>query len=178
MRARTLAAVLTLALAAPLSAQGFINEMHDDATEVQKKLIALAKAFPENMYSWTPGTGVRTVGEVLLHVAGENYFIPVMMGKPAPAASGITSDFKSTETYEKRKLTKAQIVAELEASFGNLHQGLAKTTDANSAEKMKFFGQDFTRAKTMVLTVTHLHEHLGQLVAYARMNKVVPPWSK
>jgi hypothetical protein len=51
------------------------------------------------------------------------------------------------------------------------------TTDANLGEMLKFFGQDWSRQKAMVLTVTHLHEHLGQSIAYARSNNVTPPWS-
>lgn len=52
------------------------------------------------------------------------------------------------------------------------------TTDANLGEKIKFFGQDVTRQRAMPGTVTHLHEHLGQLISYARSNSIVPPWSK
>ena len=178
MRYRTLAVALSLSVAAPLSAQGFMSEMHRDVNEVQKKMLDLAKAIPETAYGWRPGTGARTVGEVMLHVASDNYLIPIMMGKPAPDATGITSDFKSAETFEKRQLTKDQIIAELEASFRHLHQAMGLTTDANVAEMLKFFGQDWTRQRAMVLTVTHLHEHLGQSIAYARGNNIVPPWSK
>jgi uncharacterized damage-inducible protein DinB len=181
MRIRTLALGLSLVVIAPipaLRAQGIMGDMHGDVSEVQKKLVGLAKAMPENTYDWRPGPGVRSVREVFLHVAGENYGIPIMMGMPAPASSGITSDMKSAAAFEARKLTKEQVVAELEASFGHLHKAMGLTTDQNLNEKIKFFGQDWSRGKAMVLTVTHLHEHLGQEIAYARMNKVVPPWSK
>ena len=157
MRVRTFALGLSLAVAMPLSAplsalhaQGIMGEFHRDVNEVQKKFIDLAKAMPESAYGWRPGAGVRSVREVFLHVAGENYGIPIMMGRPAPAASGITSDFNSAVAYEAKNLT----------------------------ETIKFFGQDWTRQRAMVLTVTHLHEHLGQMIAYARSNGVVPPWSK
>jgi len=181
MRFRTFALGLSLAAAAPLSAlqaQGIMGEFHRDVNEVQKKFIDLANAIPESAYGWRPAAGVRSVREVFLHVAGENYGIPIMMGKPAPAESGITSDFKTAAAYEARALTKAQVVAELESSFRNLHQGMALTTDQNLTETIKFFGQDWTRQRAMVLTVTHLHEHLGQSIAYARANNIVPPWSK
>ena len=85
---------------------------------------------------------------------------------------------KSVETFEKQALTKDQAIAELQASFVHLHQAMGLTTDANLADTVKFFGQDWSRLRAMVLTVTHLHEHLGQLIAYARSNNVVPPWSK
>jgi len=153
-------------------------DMHRDVNEVQKKLMDLARAIPEPAYAWRP-SGARSVGEVLLHVASDNYLIPVMMGKPAPAATGISAtDMKTVEKYEKRKLSKSQIVSELEASFGHLHVAMGLTTDANVTEKMNFFGQDFTRQRAMLATVTHLHEHLGQMIAYARGNKIAPPWSR
>ena len=178
MRFRSLALVLSLAVAAPLSAQGLMGEMHRDVNDVQKKMVDLAKAMPEASYGWRPGAGVRSVGEMFLHVASDNYLIPIAMGKPAPAATGVTSDFKTAQAFEQRKLTKDQIVAELEASFTHLHQAMGLTTDANLTETIKFFGQDWSRQRAMILTVTHLHEHLGQGIAYARSNSIVPPWSK
>jgi len=178
MRPRTLALVLSFAVAAPLTAQGLMGDMHRDVNEVQKKMVDLAKAMPEASYGWRPGAGVRSVGEMFLHVASDNYLIPIAMGKPAPEGSGVTSDFKTAQAFELRKLTKDQIVAELDASFTHLHQAMGLTTDANLTETIKFFGQDWSRQRAMILTVTHLHEHLGQGIAYARSNSVVPPWSK
>jgi uncharacterized damage-inducible protein DinB len=178
MRTRALALFLCLALPTSASAQGLMADMHNDVNDVQKKFIDLAKAIPEPAYSWRP-PGVRSVGEVLLHVASDNYLIPIMMGKPAPASTGISgTDFKTVETYEKQKLSKAQIIAELEASFRHLHEAMFLTTDANLNENIKFFGQDWTRQRAMLLTVMHLHEHLGQMIAYARSNKVAPPWTR
>lgn len=175
---RLLALALSLALAAPLQAQDVMAEMHRDVTTVQRKFIDLAKAMPESTFGWRPGAGVRSVGETLLHVASDNYLIPIAMGHPAPAATGITSDFQTALAYEKKPLSKAQVIAELEASFAHLHAGMNLTTAANLGETIKFFGQDWTRMRAMVLTVTHLHEHLGQMIAYARSNGVVPPWSQ
>ena len=178
MKTRALAFALALVSASPLAAQGWMADMHRDVNDAQKKMIDLAKAMPDASYDWRPAAGVRSVGEVFLHVASDNYMIPIMMGKPAPSETGITSDFATATTFEKRKLPKAQIVAELEASYKHLHQAMGLTTDANAAEMIKFFGQDWSRSRAMVMTVTHLHEHLGQVIAYARSNKVVPPWSK
>ncbi|MBX9929374.1 MAG: DinB family protein [Gemmatimonadaceae bacterium] len=178
MRRTLTSLALLLTLPAAARAQGLMAEMHRDVNDLQKKMVDLAKAMPEASYAWRPGTGARSVGEVMLHVASDNYLIPIAMGKPAPAASGITADFATAQTFEKRKLTKDQIVAELEASFVHLHQAMALTTDTNLNETIKFFGQDWTRQRSMVLTVTHLHEHLGQAIAYARSNNVTPPWSR
>ncbi len=178
MRTRALVCLLSIALAAPASGQGLMAEMHRDVNEVQKKMVDLAKAIPESAYGWRPGSA-RSVGEVLLHVASDNYLIPIMMGKPAPAATGISgTDMKTVEAYEKRKLSKARIVADLEASFGHLHAAMGLTTDTNLDEKINFFGQNWSRQRAMVSTVTHLHEHLGQMIAYGRSNNVAPPWSR
>jgi uncharacterized damage-inducible protein DinB len=177
MRTRALVLFLSLAIPASASAQ-LMGDMHRDVNDVQKKFTDLAKAIPEPAYSWRP-TGARSVGEVFLHIAADNYLIPVSMGKPAPASTGISAtDFKTAETFEKRKLTKDQIIAELDASFKHLHEAMGLTTDANLNENIKFFGQDWSRQRAMLATVTHLHEHLGQMIAYARSNNVAPPWSR
>jgi uncharacterized damage-inducible protein DinB len=177
MRIRTLTAVAAFAIASPLQAQGIMNDFHADLNDVQSKTLQLANAIPESAYDWTPGPGVRTVREVFMHIAADNYLIPIAMGKAAPAATKIV-DYNTSVTYEKQKLTKAQVIAELTASFTHVHQGLALTTDSNLGEKIKLFGSDFTRGRAAILLVTHLHEHLGQTIAYARANKIVPPWSK
>ena len=116
MRMR-LAVVLSTLIATSASAQGLMGDMHRDVNDVQKKFIDLAQAIPESAYSWRP-PGARSVGEVFLHIASDNYFLAIPMGKAAPTATNINAtDFKALETFEKRKLTKAQIVAELETSF-------------------------------------------------------------
>jgi uncharacterized damage-inducible protein DinB len=178
MRIRTLALLLSTVIGTTASAQGLMGDMHRDVNDVQKKFIDLAQAIPESAYAWRP-PGARSIGEVLLHVASDNYFIPIAMGKPAPSTIDINgTDFAKLQAFEKRTLTKAQIISELEASFKNLHEAMGLTTESNLGQTMKFFGQDFTRQRAMVSTVTHLHEHLGQLIAYARSNNVTPPWSR
>ena len=108
MRLRIASAAFALALATPVHAQAdFMGNMHRDINDVQQKMIALANAIPESAYDWQP-KGARSVREVFLHIASENYYLPISMGTPAPAASGITTDYASTNTFEKRKLTKAR----------------------------------------------------------------------
>jgi uncharacterized damage-inducible protein DinB len=180
MRRRTvLAALAFLTLGSVLPAQSFMGEMHRDLNEVQRKMIDLAKAIPAEKYDWRPGPGVRSFREVFLHVASENYFLPTMMGTPAPAGSGIKDgDYSTVEAFEKQALGKDQVVAALETSFRHIHGAINVNTDQNMGEMIKFFGQDWSRSRAMTLTVTHVHEHLGQLIAYARQNNVKPPWSQ
>lgn len=178
MRRLALALAFSLALPSAAVAQGLMGDLHADVNTVQRKLLGLANAIPESAYDWRPAPGVRSIREVFLHVAADNYVIPAMMGKPTPAATGIVAGNQATvAAFEGRALPKAQVVAELEASFAHLHEAMGLTTDANLTEMVKFFGQDWSRQRAMVLTVTHLHEHLGQSIAYARSNNVKPPWS-
>lgn len=161
-----------------LGVTDLMSDLHRDASDVERKVNALAEAIPEFVYAWRPSAGVRSVQETLLHIAADNYLIPIAMGMPAPAGSGITSDFQTAMAYEKRTMSKAEIVADVAASFRHLHEAMNLTTDLTLGEQIPFFGSQWTRQRALILTLTHLHEHLGQMIAYARANEVVPPWSR
>jgi uncharacterized damage-inducible protein DinB len=167
----------TLAAAQEGARTGLAAELLADLKEVEEKTVGLAKQIPADRYAWRPGEGVRSVREVLLHVGSDNYFIPTAMGVAAPPATGITSDFASTGVYEKRDLSKEQVVSELQASFDYLEKLLEQTTDEQLAQAVQAWGREATRRRIWLLAVTHLHEHLGQLIAYARTNAIKPPWS-
>lgn len=180
IRLTTIAAAL-LSLSLPVAAQtreGVMGDLLKDVADVEKKILSLANAIPESAYAWTPGPGARSTGEVFKHIAADNYFMPVLLDKPAPKETGITKDYKTTLAFEKRPMTRAAIVAELEKSFAFLRSSMSSTTDAQLSAAMDVFGQKSTARGLWISTATHLHEHLGQLIAYARSNKVTPPWSK
>ncbi|MEO8076371.1 MAG: DinB family protein [Acidobacteriota bacterium] len=181
VRLGTLAGLLFV-LTLPLRAQSPSTVMGDfmhDAAEVQTKIVGLAKALPESAYAWRPGKGVRSTGEVFLHVASDNYFLPAVMGIAPPASTKINGkDYKTAETFEQRTLTRAQIIGELEQSFAFLQTSMKGVPDAKLTDALDAFGQKTTNRRLWLSTTTHLHEHLGQLIAYARSNNVTPPWSK
>jgi hypothetical protein len=52
------------------------------------------------------------------------------------------------------------------------------TTGDWQSKQVSMFGQSFTGQQAWLLATVHLHEHLGQGIAYARVNGIVPPWSK
>jgi uncharacterized damage-inducible protein DinB len=182
-----LAAALVAAAALPAAAQqaagapqpgNVTADLLTDVGQVEQKVVALARAMPVDKYDWRPGQGVRSVGEVFLHVAADNYLLASILGFPADPATGIKADdYKTAMTFEQRKLGKDAIVAELEKSFAHLKKGLSGTPSAKLGDKVSLFGQQFTVQQTWIMTTTHLHEHLGQLIAYARTNGVKPPWS-
>lgn len=156
-----------------------VPDLIKDINEVEQKLVSLAKAIPADKYGYRPGAKVRSVGEVIMHVASDNYFIPAASGTPAPAATGIKADsYKSVTDYEARKVSPADAVKEMEASFAFLKKTMQAAPAASLTATKKVFGSDMTGQQLWIMTTTHLHEHLGQLIAYARANNVVPPWSK
>jgi uncharacterized damage-inducible protein DinB len=177
----TLTLIAAAALTVSLTAQvrdGVMGDLLKDVAAVEKKVMDLAKAIPEPAYAWRPGPGVRSTGEVFQHIAADNYFLPVLQGTPAPAETGITRDYKTAAAFEKKPRDKAALLAELEKSFAFLRSSMSSTTDKQLDTAVDVFGQKSTARGLWITTATHLHEHLGQLIAYARSNKVTPPWSK
>lgn len=177
--ALALACALSVAAQAAPAAGSVGADLLADIGDVERKFISLAKAIPADKFDWRPGAGVRSVGEVVLHVAADNYLIPAAIGFAPDAKTGIKGDdYKTALAFEQRKLSKDAAIAELEASFGFVKQSLQATTAARMSEQVKLFGQPFTMQRAWILGTTHLHEHLGQLIAYARTNSVKPPWSQ
>ena len=156
---------------------GLTKDLLDDIARVERKMVALAGAIPDDKFTWRPGAGVRSVSEVVMHVASDNHLFPAALGFPADPSTGVKGDdFNTAIAFEKRTVTKAQAIAELEKSFAFLKQSLAANGPEQLTKEVRLFGQSFTNQAAWLLATTHLHEHLGQLIAYARTNNVKPPW--
>jgi uncharacterized damage-inducible protein DinB len=171
---RGIAAALALAATAtwtPSASAGVKDEMTMWLKDADGKLVQLAEAMPEGKYSWRPGKGVRSVGEVFMHVAAANYGLPGFAGIAPPEG------FKF-DTFESSKTTKADIVQTLKDSIAHMEGGLAKMSDADMEKPAEFFGLKTTARGAYMLLLSHAHEHLGQAIAYARSNEVTPPWSE
>jgi uncharacterized damage-inducible protein DinB len=141
-----------------------------DLDDMHKKFVALAQAVPQEKYTWRPADGVRSISEVLLHISLANYGILGMKGDAMP--SGI-----DPKTFEKSTTDKEQIVAALNKSFDSAHTAIAAMTNADFAKALPKLGPDANEGDVIYILVTHAHEHLGQSIAYARVNGVVPPWT-
>ena len=139
----------------------------DDA---EKKLTALAEAMPAEKFAWRPAEKVRSVGEVFMHVAGGNYFLPTFWGVKPP--EGV-----NPREFEKSGSDKAKVLATMKASFEHARNAIKNAPEADLGKAIKLFGNDSTIRQAMLVVATHNHEHLGQSIAYARMNGVAPPWS-
>lgn len=149
-------------------ARGFRAEYLASLADVESKLTSLAEAVPADKYTWRPATGVRSISEVFMHVAGSNYFLLTFVGKQPPA--NLATDLE--------KITdKARVVAELKRSFAHLREAANAIEESEIEKSVRLFGNPTTHRGVYMTVVNHLHEHLGQQIAYARMNGVAPPWS-
>jgi uncharacterized damage-inducible protein DinB len=153
----------------PAPRAGYRAEFLADLDEVQKKYMDLAGAIPAKKYSWRPGQGVRSISEVYMHIAGANYFLVSFLGVKPPA--DIPKDFE--------KITdKPRVLAEMQRSFDQLRGVVLTMTDADLEKMVMFNSLPATQRRVLTAILTHLHEHLGQSIAYARINRIVPPWSR
>ncbi|MHB1329157.1 MAG: DinB family protein [Gemmatimonadales bacterium] len=149
---------------------GLANELLRQFDSSMEKFIALADAMPASVYGWSPGPGVMTVARVYTHVIRYNYLYPATsLGVPAP----ISRDSDATEEIRD----KARIVAMLRESREHV-RGVVGKLPPDLAASTKLYGREVSQAAVLLQLVAHMNEHLGQSIAYARMNKIVPPWTR
>jgi hypothetical protein len=141
-----------------------------DLERVQQKFVDLANAIPPDKMTWRPSADSRSFSEVFLHAAGERYGILGLMGAEAPAGF-------DRKTFEKSTIDRAQIVAELNKSWEFAQKAIAGMTNADFAKLLPKLGPQANAGDVVYILVADAHEHLGQSVAYARMNGIVPPWT-
>jgi uncharacterized damage-inducible protein DinB len=132
-----------------------------------RQIITLAEAIPAEKFGWRPAPGVRSVSEVLMHTAAGNYFFL--------RAMGVKAGEDLPKNPEKSVTAKADVVRWLKASFEAVQQNYP---NIDRQKAVKFLGRDATCEGVLLRALAHANEHLGQMIAYARMNGVVPPWSK
>lgn len=161
--------------AAPAAAPAAPSFQADYATDVEfvgKRLVDLASAVPAEKYGWRPAPGVRSVGEVYMHVAGADFMLPSLVGGKMPEGLGRDS--------EKTVTDKAKIIEWLKKGIENakaVGTGMSNA-DLDKKVNVKFLGGEVTQRRVLMIVETHMHEHLGQSIAYARSVGVVPPWSE
>jgi uncharacterized damage-inducible protein DinB len=148
---------------------GFRADFLWQLDDVQKKIVDLAAAVPAEKYGWRPAEGVRSISEVYMHIVGGNYFLLTFMGIKPP--------MKMDPGMEKSVTDKAEIAGKLKASFDFLRKAVLETSDSDLEKMTEMFGSTVSYRNVLFTTMSHLHEHLGQSIAYARSNGVVPPWS-
>ena len=141
-----------------------------DLQAVNKKCVDLAEALPIGKLTWRPSPDTRSFAEVFLHVAGERYQILSMMGANPPAG------FKARE-FEKSTTDKDRIVEDLNQSWDFAKKTINSMSNADFAKPLPKLGPQANEGDVVYILVADAHEHLGQLIAYARQNGIVPPWT-
>jgi len=146
--------------------QGWLSEFNHAAEQI----LALAEATPPEKYAWRPAPGVRSTSEVLMHVAEGNFWLlgqagsPVELPMPAPPAPA-----------EKSVTGKDEILKWLRASFDAVRKAYPT---ADRGKKVTFLTKETAAENVFLRVLVHNHEHMGQLIGYARMSGVKPPWSR
>ncbi len=175
---------------------GFRAEFLKELAYFERRFVSLAEAIPPEKYTWSPGAGVRSVSQVLLHVAQRGFVQPILIGTEPPAdlrGRGYPFDLHETvdrsdpERYarslvgenivEANTRDKATVVAAVKASFAHIRAAVLRVRDEQGDQPVKWIG-DNTYRGVMFFWLRHFGEHLGQLIAYARVNGIVPPWTQ
>lgn len=186
MKSKTSFLTLTLTLAALLCAPvladhhdkevemmpatGYEGSFARDFERVSGKLLDLAGAIPADKYGWRPTDEVRSVSETCIHVAAANFFLSSILGAPMPEGFGREAEEEIT--------AKDEVIKALEDSIEQVKLATRKNAGADLDEEIDFFGGKRPKRDVFMQISGHSHEHLGQLIAYARSNGVVPPWSQ
>jgi len=160
----------------PPEEPAFIQEFLGQMDFVEGRLTQLAEAVPEDKYSWRPGDGVRSVGEVYLHVAFGNYLWIKLGGGNVPEEVGF--DPAKLHEWDSQTTDKKEIIEIMKKSFDVLKEYAKGRTGESLEKEVEFFGMKSSLRNFLVSGIGHCHEHLGQSIAYARINGVVPPWSQ
>jgi uncharacterized damage-inducible protein DinB len=160
---------LALAVMVPLAqaqAAGIKAAFAEDAGTLSDKFTELARVM-SGKYDWKPGQGVRSVGDVFNLIVKENGMLAAALSRTPNAGA------KAAPITDPGKLQEA-----LKASYLNLQKAITGLSDTDLQTPVKLFGEDMTKQGAVMLILEDQHEHLGQSIAYARSNGVVPPWSK
>ena len=143
-----------------------------DMEVMREKYLGLADAFPQDLYTWRPMEGVRSVSEVLMLIASEGYgFAPMALGAPTALSR--------EESQGLAEITdKAAVIDHVTRGFAYARETIEAIDPASLTGSRSLFGRERTSPELMLFVAGDMHEHLGQLIAYARMNRIVPPWSR
>lgn len=149
---------------------GLREDLLRELRHAERRAVSLAEAIPAAKYSWRPAEGVRSVSEVLMHLVVNKHFLLQVTGVPAPV--GMDRDLEKTVT------DKQKVVAMLREAYQKAIERISQSDAAEWNRPVKFFWEPATVRTIYLRLVIHSNEHVGQLIAYARMNGIVPPWSR
>jgi len=157
--------------AAAPAVSGARGEFLAELSYYEQRFTRLAEAVPAEKFSWRPMEGVRSIGEVYAHIAAANYGLARALGTPIP--NGIDPKAINAAAGDK-----AKTLQNLKDSFAHFRSAILAIKDGDLDNAQKLFGQETTVRGAFIIITGHLGEHLGQSIAYARQNGIVPPWTE
>lgn len=150
--------------------KGVLEGYEPEWGHVTDQLVQLAEAIPAEKYSWRPGAGVRSTSEVFLHIVNVNYFLL--------DAAGVKTPPEWKDSNVKSITDKAEVIRWLKRSMEDVQKAHAAATPADLQKKVHIIDRDVAVDGVYLRLLIHANEHMGQLIAYSRVNGIVPPWSK
>lgn len=184
-RSAAIAALLASATFAPVPATaqylgGGTKTAHGarvaDLEDMHQKFVSLGRAFPDEARDWRPMEGVRSVRDVLVLIAAEGALFGTLWDVEAPA--WVPDPRFGPEMARLGELSFDSLLADVDRNFGYAIEQIRAMDDEVQARRVDFFGLEVPAGAAVTLMANDMHEHLGQLIAYARTNRVVPPWSQ
>ena len=174
LRALYLIGIAVVMGAVPAVAQSAATDYRDEFMhhfrQSTRKIMSLAEAMPEDLYTWSPGPGIMPVGQVYMHIARYNYLYPeTALGIPAPSDIDVPNLESITD---KAKVTKL-----LRQSVEHVRQQVSRMTTEDLTRTTTLYRRQIAGWAVLFQLLAHMNEHVGQSVSYARMNGIVPPWS-
>ena len=145
-------------------------DVQGDWERTKTLLIGLVNAMPDDKFGFKPTPAQQTFAERALHVADIDTKLLSTLGGKTPAPSAVNA----------KAMTKAEVVAALQASFDYGSALLKEFNDQQLAERiasMPFLGPTASRLKVIYFSMQHTNDIYGQLVVYLRLNGVTPPAS-
>ncbi|HEY3744531.1 MAG TPA: DinB family protein [Bryobacteraceae bacterium] len=153
------------------------QEILDGLSSLEKKFLSMAESLPADKFSWRPGEGVRSFGEVFRHIGNDNRMWLAVVSK-TPEPEEVRKMDAEANAPQTRIYTREETLADLRESFDAVRKAIEPLRAGNLGADVKMFGMNTTRRGLFILFLNHASEHLGQLIAYERVNGIVPPWSK
>jgi uncharacterized damage-inducible protein DinB len=169
-RAVCLSFLLGAAVFAQKPPEGIWEGYDGEWIHVSQQLIALAEATPPEKFAWRPAPGVRSTSEVYMHIAIANFYLLSVTGPKMP------TDLK--QSMEKTVTSKTEVIGWLKRSLQTVKDAHLAEKPDDLQRKVHIADRDATVDGMYLRIIVHANEHMGQLIAYARMTGVVPPWSK
>jgi uncharacterized damage-inducible protein DinB len=165
---------------------GFRGEFLWELEIAERQMTAMAEAIPAAKYDWRPDEKARSISEVFVHVAAGGFMLLEVVGTTAPSdlygnvpphgEERFRGLIQRNDELENSVREKAAVTQILQRSLESVRKSFTET-DAGALDRgLHFFGEQTTVRRVYLRLLAHTHEHMGQMIAYLRINGISPPW--